>query len=332
MDTSARPRELIPFRFRMCARGLVLQAPACERSPTARIGRFDITDIRIDMGGRREHALVHSAWLTPQLTPIRASRLHLAAGYVPTSSGPSFRHRRLSKHGFPCLMRAGHPLWRRRLNGLFVPLRRHVVIRAEQRDDSHISARTDDDQTFRNTRCGVNAPCAACPCRFCAGATGRTKRRGGPPRCTQRCSATCWPWRWTTSRRGAPDGDTAKTCDCQYQDGAIVRKPGNADASGHHHRISRDRSERRRHLPRDGDQDASTDRRQGPHLGGHSDVELEWALPRNGWRWILRRERHRRECAGRGGVRRGGNRYRTRGRVGQLRARRERTSQLAGDS
>ncbi len=57
----------------------------------------------------------------------------VAAGDYPTLAARSFRHRRLSRHGFACLMRAGHPLWKRRLTVAAYLAAEHIVIRADGR-------------------------------------------------------------------------------------------------------------------------------------------------------------------------------------------------------
>jgi DNA-binding transcriptional LysR family regulator len=57
----------------------------------------------------------------------------VAAGYFPTLAQKNFRHRKLSSHGFACLLREGHPLWRSRLTvGAFLAAE-HVVVRREGR-------------------------------------------------------------------------------------------------------------------------------------------------------------------------------------------------------
>jgi len=57
----------------------------------------------------------------------------VAAGYFPTLAQKNFRHRKLSKHGFACLMREGHPLWRSRLTVAAFLAAEHVVVRREGR-------------------------------------------------------------------------------------------------------------------------------------------------------------------------------------------------------
>ena len=57
----------------------------------------------------------------------------VAAGYFPALAQRNFRLRRLSKHGFACLMRAGHPLWKKRLTVASYLAADHVAIRREGR-------------------------------------------------------------------------------------------------------------------------------------------------------------------------------------------------------
>ena len=57
----------------------------------------------------------------------------VAAGYFPALAQRNFRQRRLSKHGFACLMRAGHPLWRSRLTVAAFSAAEHIVVRREGR-------------------------------------------------------------------------------------------------------------------------------------------------------------------------------------------------------
>jgi DNA-binding transcriptional LysR family regulator len=53
----------------------------------------------------------------------------IAAGYFPALAQRNFRQRRLSRHGFACLMRAGHSLWKSRLTVSAYLAAEHVVIR-----------------------------------------------------------------------------------------------------------------------------------------------------------------------------------------------------------
>jgi DNA-binding transcriptional LysR family regulator len=57
----------------------------------------------------------------------------VAAGFFPALSQRNFRQRRLSKHGFACLMRAGHPLWKSRLTVSAYLAAEHVVVRRASR-------------------------------------------------------------------------------------------------------------------------------------------------------------------------------------------------------
>jgi DNA-binding transcriptional LysR family regulator len=57
----------------------------------------------------------------------------VAAGYFPALAQRNFRQRRLSKHGFACLMRASHPLWKNRLTVSAYLAAEHVVIRRQGR-------------------------------------------------------------------------------------------------------------------------------------------------------------------------------------------------------
>ena len=57
----------------------------------------------------------------------------VAAGYFPALAQRNFRQRRLSRHGFACLMRAGHPLWKSRLTVAAYLAADHIVIRREGR-------------------------------------------------------------------------------------------------------------------------------------------------------------------------------------------------------
>jgi len=59
--------------------------------------------------------------------------IDMAAGYFPALALRNFRQRRLSQHGFACLMRAGHPLWKSRLTVAAFLAAEHIVIRPEGR-------------------------------------------------------------------------------------------------------------------------------------------------------------------------------------------------------
>jgi len=59
--------------------------------------------------------------------------IDVAAGYFPTLAARNFRQRRLSRHGFACLMRAGHPLWKSRLTVSSFLAAEHVVVHSAGR-------------------------------------------------------------------------------------------------------------------------------------------------------------------------------------------------------
>jgi DNA-binding transcriptional LysR family regulator len=89
-----------------------------------------------------EHFRIHAPKCQVRAVSLSESQLadalengdvDVAAGYYPTLAARSFRHRRLSKHGFACLMRAGHPLWKKRLPVSAYLAAEHIVIRAEGR-------------------------------------------------------------------------------------------------------------------------------------------------------------------------------------------------------
>jgi DNA-binding transcriptional LysR family regulator len=65
-----------------------------------------------------------------QLTEgLEKGDIDVAAGYFPGLSLRNFRQRRLSRHGFACLMRAGHPLWKSRLTVASYLAAEHIVVR-----------------------------------------------------------------------------------------------------------------------------------------------------------------------------------------------------------
>ena len=68
----------------------------------------------------------------PQLAEgLESGDIDVAAGYFPALARRNFRQRRLSRHGFACLMRSGHPLWRPRLTVSSFLAADHVVVRRE---------------------------------------------------------------------------------------------------------------------------------------------------------------------------------------------------------
>jgi DNA-binding transcriptional LysR family regulator len=59
--------------------------------------------------------------------------IDVAAGYFPSLELRNVCQDRLSTHGFACLMRAGHPLWKPRLSVAAFLAAEHVVVRPESR-------------------------------------------------------------------------------------------------------------------------------------------------------------------------------------------------------
>jgi DNA-binding transcriptional LysR family regulator len=57
----------------------------------------------------------------------------VAVGFFPALAQRNFRQRRLSKHGFACLMRAGHPMWKSRLTVASYLGVEHVIVRRSGR-------------------------------------------------------------------------------------------------------------------------------------------------------------------------------------------------------
>lgn len=64
---------------------------------------------------------------------LEKGEVDVAAGYFPALAQRNFRQRRLSNHGFACLMRAGHPLWKSRLTVTAYSSAEHVIVRGEGR-------------------------------------------------------------------------------------------------------------------------------------------------------------------------------------------------------
>jgi DNA-binding transcriptional LysR family regulator len=64
---------------------------------------------------------------------LESGAVDVAAGYFPSLALRSFRQRRVSRHGFACLLRAGHPLWKSRLTVSAYLAAEHIVIRPEGR-------------------------------------------------------------------------------------------------------------------------------------------------------------------------------------------------------
>ena len=64
---------------------------------------------------------------------LEKGEVDVAVGYFPALAQRNFRQRRLTKHGFACLLRAGHPLWKSRLTVSAFLAAEHIVVRREGR-------------------------------------------------------------------------------------------------------------------------------------------------------------------------------------------------------
>jgi len=64
---------------------------------------------------------------------LESGEVDAAAGYYPSLAQRNFRSRRLSRHGFACLTREGHPLWKSRMTVAAYLAAEHIVVRREGR-------------------------------------------------------------------------------------------------------------------------------------------------------------------------------------------------------
>lgn len=62
---------------------------------------------------------------------LEKGEIDVAAGYFPSLARKNFHQRRISRHGFACLMRSGHPLWKSRLTVASYLAAEHIVVRRE---------------------------------------------------------------------------------------------------------------------------------------------------------------------------------------------------------
>jgi DNA-binding transcriptional LysR family regulator len=69
----------------------------------------------------------------PLADDLEKGVVDMAAGYFPLLAHRNYRQRRLSRHGFACLMRAGHPLWKSRLTVAAYLAAEHIVVRPHGR-------------------------------------------------------------------------------------------------------------------------------------------------------------------------------------------------------
>jgi DNA-binding transcriptional LysR family regulator len=72
---------------------------------------------------------------------LERGEVDVAVGYFPELSLKNIRQRRLAKHGFACLTRAGHPLWKERLTVDDFLRAEHVLVRPEGRNSEEILER-----------------------------------------------------------------------------------------------------------------------------------------------------------------------------------------------
>lgn len=114
--------------------------PATSSRPIV-LGLSDIAEMAFlpsILGHMRAHAPkapVRSVTLPDSqlVDALEKGDVDVAAGYFPALAQRNFRQRRLSKHGFACLMRAGHPLLKARLTMAGYLEADHIVIRREGR-------------------------------------------------------------------------------------------------------------------------------------------------------------------------------------------------------
>ncbi len=114
--------------------------PATSTRPIV-LGLSDIAEMAF-LPSILEHLRVHApkcpvstvtARDAPLAEALEKGDVDVAAGYFPALAQRNFRQRRLSKHGFACLMRAGHPLWKKRLTVSAFLAAEHIVVRREGR-------------------------------------------------------------------------------------------------------------------------------------------------------------------------------------------------------
>ena len=114
--------------------------PATSTRPIM-LGLSDIAEMAF-LPSILDHFRVHAPKATVTTVTAGDARLgdalekgdvDVAAGYFPALAQTHFRQRKLSKHGFACLMRQGHPLWKSRLTVTAFLAAEHVVVRREGR-------------------------------------------------------------------------------------------------------------------------------------------------------------------------------------------------------
>jgi DNA-binding transcriptional LysR family regulator len=114
--------------------------PATSTRPIV-LGLSDIAEMAF-LPSILDHLRVHAPKAPVSTATLPDARLaeglekgdvDVAAGYFPALAQRNFRQRRLSRHGFACLMRAGHPLWKSRLTVSAYLSAEHVVVRRHGR-------------------------------------------------------------------------------------------------------------------------------------------------------------------------------------------------------
>jgi DNA-binding transcriptional LysR family regulator len=114
--------------------------PATSTRPIV-VGMSDIAEMAF-LPSILGHLRIHAPKSPVTTVAVRDERLadalekgdvDVAAGYFPTLAQRNFRQRKLSRHGFACLMRKGHPLWKSRLTVTAFLAAEHVVVRREGR-------------------------------------------------------------------------------------------------------------------------------------------------------------------------------------------------------
>jgi DNA-binding transcriptional LysR family regulator len=114
--------------------------PATSTRPVV-LGLSDIAEMAF-LPSILEHLRVHAPGCPVRTVSVADAEMaggletgdvDIAAGFFPALAGRNFRQRRLSKHGFACLLRAGHPLWQSRLTLASYLAAEHVAIRREGR-------------------------------------------------------------------------------------------------------------------------------------------------------------------------------------------------------
>jgi DNA-binding transcriptional LysR family regulator len=112
--------------------------PATNTRPIV-LGLSDIAEMAF-LPSILEHFRVHApkcpvvAQPATQLAEaLEKGDVDVAAGYFPALAQRNFRQRRMSRHGFACLMRTGHPLWKKRLTMSAYLEADHIAVRREGR-------------------------------------------------------------------------------------------------------------------------------------------------------------------------------------------------------